>query len=147
VPFDELLSFVCQSLRIAADERPAASSLLASLLVRGYVANLVAVHCEPFRFTQAITERPRASALARLVGRERASVPTLRHRLVTLSPAERITLALTDGSRTVSEISASAGRIAAETAPPGPSAGAPDDGEPLAARHLERFARSSLLEN
>jgi methyltransferase-like protein/SAM-dependent methyltransferase len=144
--FDELLSSVCQTLRIAASDRAAAGSLLASFLVRGYVANLVAVHCEPFKFAHQVSERPQASALARLVGRQRVSVPTLRHRLVTLSPAERITLALTDGSRNQSEIAAAASRAASEVSPEVQVQMPSGDWQEVAAHHLRRFAQSSLLE-
>ena len=104
VPFAELYEAVLAKLNTPEQQRADVRPLLAALLVRGYVSNLVAVHCEPFRFMQEMSDRPRASALARLIAVEKASVPCLRHRLVGLSPLERAILVLADGTRTVDQI-------------------------------------------
>ena len=148
VSFRELTAKVFQRLQTPADQQPASRVLLASLLVQAYISEMVAVHCEPFRFTLTIGERPRTSALARHLAAQQAPVPSLRHRIATLSPLDRIVLTLADGSRTREQIA-----LAAQ----GPLSDLPDPEIQAAVQtpealhreigeSLTRLARASLLE-
>jgi len=75
-------------------------------LMRMYAADLVGLHVEPSPFSTTISERPRASPLARLqiaLGEER--LITLSHTVLPLEdPIARGFLTLVDGSRTQAEI-------------------------------------------
>lgn len=108
--FRELLEGVYGRLHISPDQHEPIRALLAALLVRGYISQLVAVHCEPFRFTLSLSERPKASALARMLAPSTASLPSLRHRQVSLSDVDRLVLILADGTRTIDQIAAAAGQ-------------------------------------
>src|SRR5262249_30469650 len=88
--------------------------ILASFLARGYVAHLVAVHCEPFRFQSEVTERPRISRLVRLLASNQTHVPNLRHRLIALPQLAKVVATLADGTRTVEQIASEAGRLTPE---------------------------------
>src|SRR5207248_2875784 len=48
VPFGELLDATAEALQLKGEQKSAARGLLAALLVRGYIAHVVAIHCEPF---------------------------------------------------------------------------------------------------
>lgn len=145
VPFDELLRAAIDRAGLPAAEHAVARPLLASLLVRGYVSHLTAVHCEPFRFTRQISERPRASRLAQALAGERPSVTNLRHRLVVLSPADRVVIGLANGKRTREQIAREAAAVASDAAPPQSAEG--DHGwQTLTNQALERLATTALLE-
>jgi methyltransferase-like protein len=139
VPFDELLGAVLARLQVADAQAGGVGQLLAAHLVRGYIAHLVSIHSEPFRFVLEVGERPRASALARYLSGARDTLPTLRHRLVALPPAERSVLRLFDGSRSVDE-------IVAEFAPRSEFASEEPDAGAFVARCVQGFARAALLE-
>jgi len=106
VPFEDLLTAAAAALNFERERQAAVRPLLAALLVRDYIANLVAVHCEPFPFVLQSGERPRASRLALLTAAQQSRVPTLRHRMVVLPPLDRAVLRLADGSRTAEQIAA-----------------------------------------
>ncbi len=61
--------------------------------------NMVELHLYPPTFTMEPSERPLATPLARYQAQETGSVTTRRHERVSLSPAERHTLRLLDGTR------------------------------------------------
>jgi methyltransferase-like protein/ubiquinone/menaquinone biosynthesis C-methylase UbiE len=112
LPFTELCAAAAARVGPGAPPPAAARQLLAAFLIRGYVAQVTAVHSEPFSFTRRVSDRPRASRLARIVSAERPNVPNLRHRLIVLSPLDRHIVPWADGSRSVAEIAAAAGAAA-----------------------------------
>jgi len=121
--------------------------LLAAFLANGYVTHVIAIHSEPFPLTTEISERPRASNLARVLSVKQSRVPNLRHRLVELSPLARLVARLADGSRTIAQMSEAAGQNAPELwAEELASAGPEFDGKKLIARTLHELARSAILE-
>jgi methyltransferase-like protein len=141
VSFRELAAKVFERLKTPASQQEASQALLASLLVQGYISEMVAVHNEPFRFTLKVSERPRASALARLLAAQQAPVPSLRHRIATLSDFDRLVLTLADGTRTLEEI-AHAAEARLHEIPDRPSTSLSEE----IPASLQRLARSSLLE-
>lgn len=147
IAFPDLLSAVVRRLKLPADDNAAAQQTLASLLLRGYLANVVAIHCEPFRFVTQVSDRPTASALARWTARRQSHVPTLRHRLTSLNPAERSLLGLIDGQRTIAEICGAAEEAVVPLLAPEQRATATPEWVQVNVRQsLKDFARVALLE-
>ena len=73
---------------------------LAGFLLRCQRLDFAELHARPAPFATRLTERPRASALARHAARSFVGVPTLRHVVLSLDdPLARRTLPLLDGSR------------------------------------------------
>lgn len=147
VPFEQLLAAAMDRAAWPESQQAAARPFLASLLVRGYVSHLIAVHSEPFRFTRQISERPRASRLAQTLAAQRPSVPNQRHRIVVLSPTERAVLQLADGTRSAEQIAAGAATLARQSPVPELLEPTPGDWPQLTRLALERFAMSALLES
>jgi methyltransferase-like protein/cyclopropane fatty-acyl-phospholipid synthase-like methyltransferase len=148
VAFPALAASIFEQLQIPLSQHEAVSALLASFLVSGYTTHLVALHAQPFPFTLSVSERPRASALARLVATGQSPIPSLRHRSVPLSAIDRLVLIQTDGTRTPAEIAQQV-RPKLNDLPPSdadPSPPADQDAEKVVHTSLERLARSSLLE-
>jgi SAM-dependent methyltransferase len=108
VPFDELLALAIERSAFPHELRPQARPLLAALLLQGYVSHLLAIHTQTFPFIKQLSEQPRASRLAQALAGERSRIPNLRHRLVELTPAERLVLRLADGTRTAEQLSSAA---------------------------------------
>jgi methyltransferase-like protein/SAM-dependent methyltransferase len=146
LPFAELLPAAIERSAFPAELRPQARPLLAALLLRGYVSHFVAVHNEPFCFTRQLGERPRASRLAQAMAGERSSVPNLRHRLVVLTPAERLVLRLADGTRTQEQLAASAAEQARHSALPELSKVTASQWPEATAGALGRLSMTGLLE-
>jgi ubiquinone/menaquinone biosynthesis C-methylase UbiE len=75
-------------------------------LMRMYTTDLVRLHVEPQPFQTTISERPQASALARLqIARGEERLITLAHTVLPVdNPAARTFVSLLDGSRTQGEI-------------------------------------------
>jgi methyltransferase-like protein len=146
LPFEQLLAAAADRAALPAAQQAVARPLLASLLVRGYVSHLTAVHSEPFPFLRKVSQRPTASRLARAMADERPSVPNLRHRIVMLSPVERTLIKLVDGTRTPEQIAAEA--LACARQSPAPELADHTDGDwpRLARETLDRLAMSALLE-
>jgi len=144
VPFADLLAASVERAGLSSEQRGALRPYLAALLVQGYVSHMISVHTEPFPYTAKISERPRASRLARAMATNQARVPSLRHRVTVLSPADRIIVALADGTRTASQIAAAA--AAHRSAAPELAGIAPGDWPALTAEGLERMAKTALLE-
>jgi len=146
IPFEELLTVAIDRAGLPQEQHAVARPLLASLLVRGYVGLLVAVHSEPFPFIRKVSPRPRASRLARALSAERPSVPNLRHRIIVLSPAEGVILRLADGTRTVEQIAAEAAAIARDSSQPEVAEYSADQWPALTEETLHRFEMTSLVE-
>jgi methyltransferase-like protein len=142
VSFDDLFDEASRSLNLTKEGRDKARPQLAALLMSGYVTHLVAVQCEPFVFTTQISQRPRASRLARRLAVEHPRLPTLRHEMKEFSPAERLVLRLVDGTRTAEQIAADVANSKDESTHPE----LVGDCQACVASCLERFARTPLLE-
>ena len=147
VPFDDLFAAVASTLKISEGQIPNGRRLLATVLVRGYTAQLVAIHCQPFPFVLTVSERPRTSRLARLMAAQQSRVPTLRHRMIILPPLDRAVLKLADGTRTTEQIGA---QLSADQPELIEQELADDkqlgDGRAAIADSLHRLARATLLE-
>jgi methyltransferase-like protein len=148
VPFRDLLSAVFERLQTPAAQQPTFGAVLASFMVQGYITHMVALHSEPFRFTLEVSQRPRASELARFVAPNQAMVPTLRHRLALLTPVERIVLLLADGTRTKQQIAEELDRSSTQALVAGFEAATlpPENRLAVVSESLERLSRNSLLE-
>lgn len=149
VPFTELLAKAIDEVGLPDAQRTQAEALLASLLVRSYLGNLVAIHCRPFPFTLQPGERPRASQLARVLAQRQPRVPNLRHHLVHLTPAQQLVLTLADGQHTRRQIAQALEAAAGQRGPPEDQRKGPS-GSPPAEEQVERvlweLAHSALLE-
>ena len=147
VPFEELFAAAAGKLNLNPEQTAPARQLLAALLVRGYIAHLVAIHWEQFPFVVQTGERPRGSRLARLFAAQQSRVPTLRHRMVVLPPLDRAVLRLADGSRTVEQIAAQLaaeeGELIQQTLANNKQLA---DAHTVVADSLHRLARAALLE-
>ena len=100
VPFGELFERAADRSQTAAAEYARSRAILASLLLDGYLAHLVAVQCQPFPFCLELSERPMASAVARLAASLNLPASNQRHRSVDLSPELQAALLAADGTRT-----------------------------------------------
>ncbi len=79
-------------------EEEVSAGTIATLLLHGYENGLVTLHTLPPPCTKTVTERPRASHLARTLAAETSLVPTLRHRAMRLDdPMSRFLVSLLDG--------------------------------------------------
>jgi methyltransferase-like protein/SAM-dependent methyltransferase len=78
---------------------PLAPAPLAEMVLECYGANLLALGVHQPRLTVALSERPLASALARLQAQRGARVANLNHRVVELSELDRVVLQQLDGTR------------------------------------------------
>jgi SAM-dependent methyltransferase/methyltransferase-like protein len=145
--FPDLLAAVIRRLNLTGDAVQTAKPLLAALLARGYVSHLLAIHAEPFAFVSAISERPRASRLARVIAAGHAKVPNLRQRLIVLSPLAAIVLQLADGTRSIEQIASQVGSVAPHLVGD-QLAGADTSRTPteIIAATLQQLARGALLE-
>lgn len=96
VPFEALWGAVLARL---GDARPAGANpdLLTMPLLQCFLSGLVEVHLRPPRFVLEVSERPRASPLARLQAQKSARVTNLRHYTVGLSDLDRQVLQQLDG--------------------------------------------------
>lgn len=124
-----------------------ARNRLAGVVLQSWVLNIADLYRRPHAFEPRVTDRPRASALARYqASRDEASpgegVTNLRHEWVRLDPGPRHLLAAANGTRTLEDIASQA--LAAGRPPAGTTlAGAVD----WARRGLEELARLALLES
>ena len=91
IPFDDLLNLARARLQAKPVAHTASAEndalQLGEFLTRGHAVGFVELHSRPAPFVARVTERPRASDLARLLCQRGPTVPTLRH----------ITLKLEDG--------------------------------------------------
>lgn len=135
--FDQLLGSIHAAL---GEEKPGDGELLAEFLLRTYSCGLVELHAAPFRFTVAVSERPRAFALARLEVGQGPIVSTLAHGYADIEDrlARRLLLLL-DGTR---DRAALLRELQASPESAGMPAVTAEDLE----RNLARSARLGLLE-
>lgn len=102
IHFNELL--LTARARLGLDASPDTLALdaktLAANLLKAYVysGNLVELHVRPAQFTTEVSERPLASAWARLQAEDETKVTNLRHERVELNELERYLLRLLDGT-------------------------------------------------
>jgi SAM-dependent methyltransferase len=122
-------------------ERDEQIEALATLLFRAFCYNYLHVHFDAPRLTPAVSDRPRASVVARHEADAGPLITTLRHRLVQLDdPTVRRFLTLLDGTHTVEDLTVLLReRIKGD-------AGAPREiTRASVVHHLENFARLGLL--
>ena len=93
---------VCGSANAAPDSPD--RRRLAGNLLKLYAGNLVELHSIPSSFVTAVSERPRATPLARLQASRNTLVTNLRHESLAVNEVERRVLALLDGERTRSAV-------------------------------------------
>jgi cyclopropane fatty-acyl-phospholipid synthase-like methyltransferase len=118
VPFDELLAMARARLDAHGEDDSNDRGLLATDMLRCFAAGAVEVHWSPSRFVIEVSERPEASAVARLQAKRGSVATNLRHESGNLDEDARRVLPLLDGSRTLREIAA----IAWPGQPPGEAA-------------------------
>ena len=102
VRFDELLQRVNDRLSVnepAAIPAPAERAApLAGALLQCAIGGFLELHRYPSAFTRVISERPRASGIARGKSEEARTVPNLRHAMAELTGVERALLRDLDGT-------------------------------------------------
>jgi methyltransferase-like protein len=82
-----------------------AEMMLREVLLRMHMPGLLEMGVTPYRYAGAITDRPRASKLARFQIRNGSRVTSLRHRAVDIDhPAGRTLLPFLDGTRDVAAL-------------------------------------------
>lgn len=70
---------------------------LADIAMHAYRTGLLKLHVQPPQPVTVVSERPRATAVARVQARQHLTVTNLWHQTVELDPLERVTLGLLDG--------------------------------------------------
>lgn len=96
--WDRTQSLLSQ-VRATPPEEPDDPALLREALLRGFMTNLVDLHIHPPQFAMEVSERPLASALARLQAEDSGRVTNLRRRTVELEEFDRLVLRTLDGSK------------------------------------------------
>jgi methyltransferase-like protein len=103
VSLDELLTMVRSRLGPLVNAGAALGEegrkRLAEVLLRCYFANFVELHIHVPHFLTEVSERPLASALARILTEEEGPLTNLRHRSIDVNEFDRFVLRLLDGSR------------------------------------------------
>ena len=118
---------------------------LLRFLLASYSANVTQLQSTPCPFVTEISERPRASALARLQARTRTKVTNLRHESVRLEdPLVRAFLGLLDGTRDHAMIASE--MAAAIRAKDPPAAALAADVEKGLALNFDRVSQLALLD-
>ncbi|HWB08770.1 MAG TPA: class I SAM-dependent methyltransferase [Pirellulales bacterium] len=126
-------------------------TVLKEPLLRCALIGLVGLHLHPRSEVAEVSERPRASPLARLQAKEGANVTTLRHRRLALNEFDRQVLLRLDGRQTHAELlqalsaSADSGEISFAGLPGDGAEPSPEVLSRLLAKTLRRLARSGLL--
>ncbi len=92
--------------RIPAADEPAATALLASMLLAGYAAGGLELRRAPGAFVMESGMRPATGPWQALQARRGDRITTLRHELIRVDATTRTLLTLLDGTRTRSEIAA-----------------------------------------
>ncbi|HEX2758243.1 MAG TPA: hypothetical protein VHP60_07070, partial [Thermoanaerobaculia bacterium] len=120
-------------------------TLLLRFLLGSHGANVTQLRSTPCPFVTEISERPRASALARLQARAITGVTNLRHENVLLEdPLVRTFLGLLDGTRDRTAIASEMAAALRETDPA--TAALAADVEKGIALNFDRVTRLALLE-
>ena len=138
--FEELFAAALADITDPAANVAEQRAILATLLLRGHLSHFVALHREPFVFEGNVTVRPQANILARILAARNSSLPSRRHKLVPLQPAERALIALLNGQRDLPALIAALLEQANEQSPAAREAIAA-----FVQDALPRFARQGLL--
>lgn len=138
--FEELFAAALADIADPAANVAEQRAILATLLLRGHLSHFVALHREPFVFEGNVTVRPQANVLARILAARNSSLPSRRHKLVPLQPAERALIALLNGQRDLPALIAALLEQANEQSPAAREAIAA-----FVQDALPRFARQGLL--
>ena len=104
IPFEELFAASLQDIADPAANISEQRAILATLLLRGHLSHFAALHREPFTLESRVTTKPTANILARILARQNHLLPTRRHKLIPLQPADRAFIELLDGSRDETEL-------------------------------------------
>jgi hypothetical protein len=147
IPVTELLDAAAARVMAADGRSPAREdeARLLRFLLGSYGAGVAELRSTPCPFATRISERPRASALARLQSRSQVAVTNLRHQGVQLEdPLVRTFLRLLDGTRGLDAIGAEMARALREANPAAEALAA--DIEKGVALNFERVASLALLE-
>jgi methyltransferase-like protein len=104
--FQELYATAANRLSARPGDDAGQRALLASEIMRLFVADAVELHSTPSPFAVEAGPRPVASPLARLQAARDVRATNLRHELVALDDSTRALLPLLDGTRTREEIAA-----------------------------------------
>jgi SAM-dependent methyltransferase len=115
---DQALSHTSQS--DGGGTHEAEIDALSNVLFQAFCAGLIHLHRSPRRLTTVVSEKPRASELARWQVTRRALVTNLLHGSVQLDdPIARAFLPLVDGTRTVEQLLSDLRATLARQSPPG----------------------------
>jgi cyclopropane fatty-acyl-phospholipid synthase-like methyltransferase len=157
IPFDQLLSESLADLGLSPSSEAGGArpellqqqrDLLAAILLRGHLAHFAVLQREPFPVCQQVGAQPRSHSLARLFASRSRLVPNRRHKMIEVSPADRLLLTLADGSRTTAELAAAFAAAGAADADQAEVVSLVQDPAQLAAwidTTLQRFASQALL--
>ncbi|MDB5351674.1 MAG: protein related to regulatory domain of methyltransferase [Planctomycetota bacterium] len=104
VEFEELWSMIRHRLGRAGVEPGTNPDVLAQRLLQAYVANSLELHAFEPPFPLEASGTPEGFPLARLAAESGPSVPSLRHRQVTISDFDRLVIRQLDGTRSHHEI-------------------------------------------
>ena len=156
VPFDALPSLARSSFEFAQEEESGEQDVLVlgTNLLRAYTysGNLVELHAHAPRMMIRVSERPVASAVARLQARSWDRVTNLRHERVRLDDLDRYLLANLDGSHDLAALEEIL--LSAPVPPPGKpnsddrteaDVSSTDDPTDGLRERLSWFARAALL--
>jgi methyltransferase-like protein len=99
---------------LLADAPDGDRRMLAEVLLKAHVGNLVALHAYDPPFVAAVSERPVASIVARYQAEAEGKICNLRHRVVKLDDFDSLVIRLLDGTRDRAAIVATLARWAAE---------------------------------
>jgi len=100
IPFEALCDQVLAAVKVPPAQGAAVRSQLAAQVSGFWKGNLLELDVTPATFAHAVTERPKASPVARLYAKAQALVPTRRHDMASLDDVGRQVIQLVDGSRT-----------------------------------------------
>jgi methyltransferase-like protein len=106
VPFEDLLADAARACGGRGDLPPDSPERrrLAGNLLKLYAGNIVELHSIPSCFVTSVSERPRASPIARLQASRSTLVTNLRHESLSVNEVERQVLTLLDGTRGRSQV-------------------------------------------
>ena len=100
--FDDLVERAAAAMPGA--DRQSLAAELANQMYHYWKLELIEIQAAPITFVATVSERPQASAVARLQAEESGQVTNLRHEMVRLDEACRRLLPLIDGTRTREEL-------------------------------------------
>ena len=98
-----------QPAAVDSDIMSAATERLASTLIRCFATSSVDLRSAASQFVNSVSERPRASSLARVQASQGMNIANRRHEIVQMDDIQRRIVAACDGTRTPSELVQSLG--------------------------------------